>query len=169
MQVEGGGFGLAVPPDVSEEEAAQRAGAIGESLVRARVSDAAPLEARMALTTVNLNLREGPATEHDIVRALMQGTIVVALHGEIDGRTSEPGGRGHWSWVAASDEGTGWSSSRFLRDYDGRIPSLGDFRAERRDAVRRATAPVRIVHPDGTELVARRLDAGWSITASARR
>jgi len=78
-------------------------------------------------TTASVNLRQGPGAEHPIVTALPEGTIAVALYGEIAGHASEAGGRGRWTYVVVSGEDGGWTSARFLAADDGCIPSVDGF------------------------------------------
>lgn len=75
-----------------------------------------------ATTTFNLNLREGPGTEHPILATLPQGTVV--------GFTGFTDDTGDWVQVESADGHVGWVAAQFLsnvpddlQDHDADLPA----------------------------------------------
>ena len=91
--------------------------------------------------TGGINLREQSTSSSGLVRTLGRGTILVSLTGPTAQGPSPSGGRGSWTFVAASPSHLGWVSGRYADPYRGCVPDVRRVAAEL--APERADAFVR--------------------------
>jgi len=117
-----GRYALMAPETAKAEDAREIARAIEVEASPQQPDREDALEPSMVRTTVPLNLRAGPDADEELIRTLPDGTVAVVLHGQVDGKTSEPGGRGNWSYTVATANDQGWSASRYHEPYDGCLP-----------------------------------------------
>jgi len=119
----GGRWSLIAAPGVGEEDAQRLATALGHGAI-ASVEWSEGLRPALLRTNVRLNVHVEPNVRSATREVLAHDTLVVALHGTIDGAASSAEGEGAITYFVVSPEHAGWALSRFLEPHEGCIPTL---------------------------------------------
>ncbi len=88
--------------------------AAGGGPIQPLTHESSRLDVRPLGATQELSLRAAPGTHGELVGIVSQGTFLVGVSGELDGRVSQAGGRGSWMRVFLPDGTNGWVAGRYL-------------------------------------------------------
>ncbi len=116
-------FALVGTSGVDLEEARELARTLGVTAEPIAAPSQVLTPTMLRVSGQSLNVRDAPGSGGRLVRDMRPGTLIVALHGLVDGIESSLG-EGAWSYVVVDPRHAGWSSSNLMERYRGCAPPI---------------------------------------------